>query len=657
MSDAASTFAVGLATNVALATLLAAVAALCLRRGWASLAHLLCLVGLLKLIAPPLWRLPVCSAPRWYGPPPLTSYEVGSVPLRGAGVSADPAPDTPAPSADALESTNSTNQAAISVPRRGSSPPAASLAPWPATSVVRPSPAPATVTPATPTPHSGAPLTVTLLAVALLVAAAGSAAVAGLALARARRFRRVLRLARPASRQLQADALDLARIFGLSRCPRVLVVPARLSPMLCFLHWRACVVLPESLLRDAPPAQVRTLLAHELAHAVRRDHWVRVLEGIVTCALWWLPTTWWLRRSLRRAEERCCDARVLHALPQQARAYADALLTTLDFLAGTPHAMPPVACGMSAFHDMKTRLKTIMSESRTAPLSKKVRTVLIAGAAALLPLAPGVAQQDTAAEGKVRAELRAAQSELRQLRAEITQLRAQLRRERGQHEEAAARVADLGTASSGVADAGQAADGPALRAVALAAVRRAMAELHDADLGTLGVDPRLAERIAVLQEQGASALADANQMAERAAHDAHTALHDALAQAKNATDQAAAQVDVARATARDAADAVRIAARDAVGAAQAHLLQLAETGPVSETAPERPDTATTGVGQSTRQPEHVADRGSTRDAVMLELRQQVQRLQRQVDDMMRKIERQERRGGTGAAREPGGRAR
>ena len=50
------------------------------------------------------------------------------------------------------------------------------------------------------------------------------------------------------------------------------------------------------------------VLAHELAHLKRRDHWVRRLEAIVLGLYWWYPGAWWARRQLERAEEECCDA-------------------------------------------------------------------------------------------------------------------------------------------------------------------------------------------------------------------------------------------------------------------------------------------------------------------------------------------------------------
>ena len=39
----------------------------------------------------------------------------------------------------------------------------------------------------------------------------------------------------------------------------------------------------------------------------------------VTAAFWWLPVVWWVRRTLREAEEQCCDAWVVWTFPDKAQ--------------------------------------------------------------------------------------------------------------------------------------------------------------------------------------------------------------------------------------------------------------------------------------------------------------------------------------------------
>jgi hypothetical protein len=74
------------------------------------------------------------------------------------------------------------------------------------------------------------------------------------------------------------------------------------------------------------------ILAHELAHLRRRDHWVRCLEMIVSIVYWWNPLVWVIRRQIHQAEEFCCDAWVRWAFPDCATRDAEVLLQTAESL-------------------------------------------------------------------------------------------------------------------------------------------------------------------------------------------------------------------------------------------------------------------------------------------------------------------------------------
>lgn len=93
------------------------------------------------------------------------------------------------------------------------------------------------------------------------------------------------------------------------------------------------LIFPDALWGRLDPEQRDALLAHELAHLKRRDHWVRLLEIVVTGLYWWNPLVWWARCAVREAEERCCDAWVVRAFPDRTFKYASAIIETLDCLA------------------------------------------------------------------------------------------------------------------------------------------------------------------------------------------------------------------------------------------------------------------------------------------------------------------------------------
>jgi beta-lactamase regulating signal transducer with metallopeptidase domain len=120
------------------------------------------------------------------------------------------------------------------------------------------------------------------------------------------------------------------------------LVPGKLSPMLWTLGGSPRLILPADLLAGLTAEQRATLLVHELAHLHRRDHYVRWLELVTMALYWWHPVVWWARYELREAEELCCDAWVVWALPGAGRTYAEALLECLDFLSDVSAPLPAV---------------------------------------------------------------------------------------------------------------------------------------------------------------------------------------------------------------------------------------------------------------------------------------------------------------------------
>jgi bla regulator protein BlaR1 len=209
-----------------------------------------------------------------------------------------------------------------------------------------------------------------LLVVAWLV---GSALWFGVAAARIMRFRRLLKLARPAPPDLEAEVRTLAGRMQLRHVPEVRVVRRRVSPLVWALR---------RLTRD----ERTTLLAHELAHLKRGDHLVRLLELAALGLFWWHPVAWWARRNAECAAEHCCDAQVIELFPAQARAYALALWSTIDFLSDAPEALPLGASGFSHAGHVKRRMEMILANTHARRAGRPLGMFLLAIGLAVLPL-------------------------------------------------------------------------------------------------------------------------------------------------------------------------------------------------------------------------------------------------------------------------------
>jgi len=238
--------------------------------------------------------------------------------------------------------------------------------------------------------HASAPLSWS--SIIALVWLAGSACWFAVSLIRIERFQRSLRCVGPAPERLRQQVEQLALRMGLSRCPTVWLAPGRISPLLWALGGPPRLFIPTVLWDRLNQDQRETLLAHELAHLRRGDHWVRGLELLVTGLYWWHPVVWWACRELWEAEERCCDAWVVWALPDSARAYATALVETVDFLSETQIALPASASGIGHVPDLRRRLTMIMRGTTPKALSWAGFLAVVGLAAFLLPIWPTAAQ-------------------------------------------------------------------------------------------------------------------------------------------------------------------------------------------------------------------------------------------------------------------------
>jgi beta-lactamase regulating signal transducer with metallopeptidase domain len=349
-----------------------------------ALIHGLWLLVLLKLLTPPLVRLP---AP-WTADGP-------DVVLAPAAADGPTATDDDPSAVVVLPLPEGVDAEAVVVPHDFG-------APQPEVEVVANAaaeerrPEIAALVPATPP----VPTSWNWIGVAVAVWAAGSLAWFLLAAVRVLRFRRLLRFAVEAPAEVRQRAARLARKLGLARCPEVLLVPGRLSPMLFAAGGAPQLLVPAGLLGQVCDLQLDTLLLHELAHLRRRDHWVRGLEFLAMGLYWWNPVVWWARHELREAEEQCCDAWVVSVLSGSRRAYAEALVEALDFLSQAPPAAPLLASGIGHVSDLKRRLTMILSGTTPRALTwRGVLTVL--GVGVLLPLLPAwVRAQPPAADPK-----------------------------------------------------------------------------------------------------------------------------------------------------------------------------------------------------------------------------------------------------------------
>jgi beta-lactamase regulating signal transducer with metallopeptidase domain len=94
--------------------------------------------------------------------------------------------------------------------------------------------------------------------------------------------------------------------LGLERAIRYLECSWLQAPAV--IGWfRPIVLLPVTALIGLSEAQLRAVIAHELAHIRRFDGLVNLFQILVETLLFYHPAMWWLNKRIRAERELCCD--------------------------------------------------------------------------------------------------------------------------------------------------------------------------------------------------------------------------------------------------------------------------------------------------------------------------------------------------------------
>ena len=226
----------------------------------------------------------------------------------------------------------------------------------------------------------------------LLLWALGGLTVLVTQLRRMFRFRTIIRRdGVDPSETLSREVESVARRLGVMP-PRVIVLPCIGTPFIWSLS-RPVLLWPavKSVEEDAVGA--RSILAHEMAHLRRKDHWFSWLELTGMCLWWWHPLYWLSRARIRQYAELSSDAWAVWAYPKHRRAYAKALIDVAARVSAPPSAVVAFAATHADYRNFERRLTMIMRRG----VSRKSSPYWMAGAVLLMLTAlPSLSQKTKA---------------------------------------------------------------------------------------------------------------------------------------------------------------------------------------------------------------------------------------------------------------------
>ena len=178
-------------------------------------------------------------------------------------------------------------------------------------------------------------------------------------------------------------AKRIALELGSRKSPPVRVIDAPTSPALlgCI---SPCVILPRRSIEALSEDELRNVLAHEVAHFVRRDHFVVALATLIRALVWWNPIAWWACREMRVAQELACDSLALSLANASAASYANALWKVVNLLDRNMNTRVAPAVGIGSAFSARTlrwRFEMISDQTLSPRLPRSARALFVAFAA------------------------------------------------------------------------------------------------------------------------------------------------------------------------------------------------------------------------------------------------------------------------------------
>lgn len=129
--------------------------------------------------------------------------------------------------------------------------------------------------------------------------------------------------------------------------------------------WRIpTIVLPSDISFSLTSEQLHSVLAHELTHIQRKDHWVVFLQAASSILYWWNPLLHWASRRLSTLRELICDD-VVMSMTDRPVEYARSIVQIAERTAKNPVLVSSLGIGLSPMGELESRIRRILDASRS----------------------------------------------------------------------------------------------------------------------------------------------------------------------------------------------------------------------------------------------------------------------------------------------------
>lgn len=158
---------------------------------------------------------------------------------------------------------------------------------------------------------------------------------------------------------------DFCRQSGINTSIK-LVESALVKVPMTIGHFKPVILFPLGMVTGLPQDQVEALLAHELAHILRRDYLVNLLQHLVDILFFYHPGVRWISTRVRAEREHCCDD-IAVSLSGDSLKVARALTNIQDYTMGTPFPALAAAGKRTGAYGLLARVKRLLRPAVAVP--------------------------------------------------------------------------------------------------------------------------------------------------------------------------------------------------------------------------------------------------------------------------------------------------
>ncbi len=170
---------------------------------------------------------------------------------------------------------------------------------------------------------------------------------------------------------LAALVEQLSQRWAMRVTPVLMQVKGAIVPQVIGLL-RPIILLPMSAVNELSAEELELILTHEMAHILRHDMWIHLVQRLTEILLFFNPALWLLSHRISAFREYCCDDITCKTAgePEPEIRYATALLRILEVTTSAPESqVTALAVTGRSPSEVRRRIERLFNE----PLNEPVR--------------------------------------------------------------------------------------------------------------------------------------------------------------------------------------------------------------------------------------------------------------------------------------------